>query len=293
MKRRYKFVAVMTGIAMAIALTGFALSTAEIMDNTQTTEPEHEPVIVEEVVRESVITDDPETVVEETIEEEPVIEEEPEPEYIEYTVKAGDSLWAIAKNHYGNGTLYGAIAAYNGISPQAVIHPGDILKIQNNAELEATAVSYSAPEDTTQETVETTPVPVAYNSSIGYGASSFDGEMGVEDAIAVIKDQPSLDTTGMTYMGNWRITGYDPHCDHCCGKHNGITASGNQAEFGVTAGCNNLPLGTKIYVEGYGVFRVDDRGGMSKNHIDIAAPSHDACYQMTGHANVYVISYPD
>ena len=292
MKRTHKIVAIMTGVAMAIALTGFALSTSEIMDNTST-EPEHEPVIVEEVVQESVITDDPETVVEETIEEDPVIEEEPEPEYIEYTVKAGDSLWAIAKNHYGNGTLYGAIAAYNGISPQAVIHPGDVLKIQNDAELEAIAVSYSAPEETTQETVETTPAPVAYNNSIGYGASSFDGEMGVEDAIAVIKDQPILDTTGMTYMGNWRITGYDPHCDHCCGKHNGITASGNQAEFGVTAGCNNLPLGTKIYVEGYGVFRVDDRGGMSKNHIDIAAPSHDACYQMTGHANVYVISYPD
>ena len=203
------------------------------------------------------------------------------------------SLWGIAKNHYGNGALYGAIAVYNGISAQAMIHPGDVLKIQNDAELEAIAVSYSAPEETTQETVETTPAPVTYNSSIGYGASSFDGEMNVEEAVAIIKDQPSIDTTGMTYMGNWRITGYDPHCDHCCGKHNGITASGNQAEFGVTAGCNNLPLGTKIYVEGYGVFRVDDRGGMSKNHIDIAAPSHDACYQMTGYANVYVISYPD
>ena len=98
MKRTHKIVAIMTGFAMAIALTGFAVSTSEIMDNTST-EPEHEPVIVEEVVQESVITDDPETVVEETIEEEPVIEEESEPEYIEYTVKAGDSLWAIAKGN--------------------------------------------------------------------------------------------------------------------------------------------------------------------------------------------------
>ena len=291
MKRKYKFVAVVTGIAMAIALTGFALSTTEIMDNTQTTEPEHEPVIVEEVVQESVI-DDPEAVVEKTIEEEPVIEEKPEPEYIEYTVKAGDSLWAIAKNHYGNGTLYGAIAAYNGISPQAVIHPGDVLKIENIS-MTAEAVSYDAPpvEETNQKKEETS--SVEYTSSIGYGPSSFDGEMGFDEAVALLKDGSSLDKTGMTYMGNWRITGYDPHCDHCCGKHNGITASGRQAEFGVTCGVNNLPLGTKIYIEGYGVYRVDDRGGMSKNHVDIACPSHDVCYQMTGYADVYVISYPD
>ena len=134
---------------------------------------------------------------------------------------------------------------------------------------------------------------VEYTNSIGYGPSSFDGEMGFDEAVALLKDGSSLDKTGMTYMGNWRITGYDPHCDHCCGKHNGITASGRQAEFGVTCGINNLPLGTKIYIEGYGVYRVDDRGGMSKNHVDIACPSHDVCYQMTGYADVYVISYPD
>ena len=293
MKRSRSVVTMLTGFAMALALTGFAVSSGEILGN----EAGYEEPTTEEVVVEKASYEKPEETP--TVEEEPVIkeiveEEVPEeeiPEYTEYIVQAGDSLWSIAQEHYGSGTLYGALAAYNEISTAAVIHPGDVLKIKTD-EIEAVAVSYSAP--TINEPIqEPEPTPVTYNSSIGYGANSFDGEMGVDEAVAVIKDQPNLDTTGMTYMGNWRITGYDPHCDHCCGKHNGITASGNQAEFGVTAGCNNLPLGTKIYVEGYGVFRVDDRGGMSKNHIDIAAPSHDACYQMTGYANVYVISYPD
>lgn len=45
-----------------------------------------------------------------------------------YTVKAGDSLWAIAAKLLGNGARYKEIKAANGLTSDT-IHPGDALKI--------------------------------------------------------------------------------------------------------------------------------------------------------------------
>ena len=46
----------------------------------------------------------------------------------EYTVKAGDSLWKIAKELLGNGSRYGEIIELNGIKND-VIQIGQVLKI--------------------------------------------------------------------------------------------------------------------------------------------------------------------
>ncbi|MCG8924908.1 LysM peptidoglycan-binding domain-containing protein [Lentzea sp. CC55] len=46
-----------------------------------------------------------------------------------YEVQSGDSLWAIAQNHYGDGNRYGEIAAANGIANPDLIHPGQVLTI--------------------------------------------------------------------------------------------------------------------------------------------------------------------
>jgi 3D (Asp-Asp-Asp) domain-containing protein len=78
----------------------------------------------------------------------------------------------------------------------------------------------------------------------------------------------------------WKITSYCS-CTKCCGKSDGITASGKQAEYGYVA-CNWLPFGTLVEIEDLGLFSVQDRGakslfGSKKNHIkhlDVYLPSH-------------------
>ena len=78
----------------------------------------------------------------------------------------------------------------------------------------------------------------------------------------------------------WKITAYCS-CKKCCGKSDGITASGKVAKWGYVA-CNWLPFGTVVEVEGLGAFQVMDRGakslfGSKDNHIkhlDIWFPSH-------------------
>ena len=43
-----------------------------------------------------------------------------------YTVKAGDSWWAIASRH---GTTHGALAALNGKTTADTIYPGEVLRV--------------------------------------------------------------------------------------------------------------------------------------------------------------------
>ena len=79
----------------------------------------------------------------------------------------------------------------------------------------------------------------------------------------------------------WKITAYCS-CKICCGEHaKGITASGKRVEVGMVA-LNWLPFGTKIKIEGMGIYAVEDRGakslfGSKQNkikHIDVYFKSH-------------------
>ena len=65
-------------------------------------------------------------------------------------------------------------------------------------------------------------------------------------------------------------------CVKCCGKTNGITASGTKATAGRTiAAPKNYPFGTKIEIAGMGTYVVEDRGGaITGNKIDIYFDSH-------------------
>lgn len=66
-------------------------------------------------------------------------------------------------------------------------------------------------------------------------------------------------------------------CSKCCGKSDGITASGTYATAGRTiAAPSNYAFGTEIEING-NVYVVEDRGGAIKgNRIDIFFDSHSA-----------------
>lgn len=100
-----------------------------------------------------------------------------------------------------------------------------------------------------------------------------------------------VDTSKYLYLGTYSITGYTPKCAHCCGNTKGITASGVEAIVGYTvAADSSIPFGTTLYIEGYGYYVVEDRGNFGKNVIDIAAPTHESCYDLTNYGvHVYVV----
>ena len=92
------------------------------------------------------------------------------------------------------------------------------------------------------------------------------------------------------YLGSYKLTAYCS-CKICCGDFatnrpvdaNGnpiiYTSSGTIAQAGRTIGVNpsSIPYGTKVYIEGQGMFVAEDTGGgISANHIDIYMDSHEA-----------------
>ncbi len=56
---------------------------------------------------------------------------EPKKDYKEYTVKSGDSFWAIADSEMGDGAKMYQLANYNGLTIGSTIYAGQILKIPN------------------------------------------------------------------------------------------------------------------------------------------------------------------
>lgn len=186
-------------------------------------------------------------------------EENIEPEYQTYIVRAGDCLWNIAYKFYGDGSKYPQIMAANGMTPNSSLNIGMELKIY----------------DSEIEVVN----PTAAIAAMAYmdlsNPRNYTGE---------------VDTSGMRYAGNYRITGYDPNCAHCCSTTHGITSSGRLAELNYSVGCNGLPAGTKLYIQGYGFYRVDDTGNGGTDFIDIACDTHELCYTVTNYnIPVYII----
>lgn len=185
---------------------------------------------------------------------------------IEYTIESGDTLWWIANHFYDDGSFYPYIMENNELSSTNV-REGQILKIKFFDESERSVILSQCYEK------------IEEMESVKKSNSSFStNDNGVPDNSELV--------------GSFRVTGYDPYCVHCCGKDDGVTASGKQATYGrtIAADKSRFPFGTKLYIEGLGIFTVEDRGGAIKNNkIDVAVPSHDDAYKITGNYNVYIV----
>lgn len=104
-----------------------------------------------------------------------------------------------------------------------------------------------------------------------------------DDAAAA---QTKSNNNNSSYLGKYKLT-YYCSCSKCCGKSDGITASGKKAQEGITVASNSIPLGTKISIDGR-VYEVQDRGGMASNVIDVFVSSHQKALNLGVKYNVPV-----
>ena len=85
-------------------------------------------------------------------------------------------------------------------------------------------------------------------------------------------------------------TGYDPMC--CGPRSTGRTASGSRAGRGLVAvDPRVIPLGTKLFIDGYGFCIAADKGSAIRgNRIDLCFDSHsEACHYGRHRVKVYIL----
>lgn len=83
------------------------------------------------------------------------------------------------------------------------------------------------------------------------------------------------DIPELTELGTFKLTAYCA-CEKCCGKSDGITASGTKVKQGRTVAVDTsiIPYGTELYING-NYYIAEDTGPFSGKIIDIYFDSHE------------------
>ena len=87
--------------------------------------------------------------------------------------------------------------------------------------------------------------------------------------------QPEPEEEQLFNIGNYMLTAYCP-CNKCCGKTDGITATGAKAMQGTTIAVdpNVIPYGTEVIINGHTYIAQDCGGAIKGQKIDIYFDSH-------------------
>lgn len=212
---------------------------------------------------------------------EPVQSEDEWPKY--YKVVKGDTWYKISMTYFKTDEYADALAYNNNRSMTDYIFIDEILKIESEDYL----IQLSSEIEKNQLKED------FYTFTAGPFGYKYGERPNPAINISIPKDctgknyTEKVDTSTFEYIGNHLITGYDSYCSHCC-SGTGLMASGNYAVNGYSVAAS-YPIGTTLYIEGYGFYVVEDRG-VSGKHIDIATPSHQDCYALTNSSvAVYIV----
>lgn len=165
------------------------------------------------------------------------------------------------------------------------------------------AYTSPAPKATTSTTATTTPAQSVKTAAPVIAASaSTDRLQQLISGEIVTRTVEKLDalaadaqiTQNFKNLGSFRLSFYCT-CEKCCGAYaTGLTKSGTTVTEGRTIAVDPkvIPLGSRVYIDGYGVFIAEDVGSAIKeNKIDIAVGNHEQALKLgIDEATVYLVA---
>jgi 3D (Asp-Asp-Asp) domain-containing protein/LysM repeat protein len=177
-----------------------------------------------------------------------------------YTVKPNDTLSDIA---LANDVTVDDIKAWNSISTDIIL-PGEELTIVNSSE--STAVETEILADNEIILAETSAEPHE-------GQVVETAEMVIEED-PVIEEPAPVESQENTKEITFTATAYTASCEGCSGiTATGVNIKDNPDKKVISVDPSVIPLGTEVYVEGYGYAVAADTGGAIKgNKIDVFIP---------------------
>lgn len=165
----------------------------------------------------------------------------------------------------------------------------EIITVQEEIPFETITKDVSSGSDTTNKVIQAgqngireVTYKVKYKDDVEIERIELSSEIIKEPVDKIVQIQTKVTSrsgsrgSGVTSAssGRYKVTAYCS-CARCCGKTNGITASGTRATAGRTvAAPSTFAFGTKLLINGK-TYTVEDRGGaIQGNRIDIYMSSH-------------------
>lgn len=164
------------------------------------------------------------------------------------------------------------------------------------------AYTTPAPKATTSTTATTTTQSTKAAAPVIAASASTDRLQQLISGEIVTRTVEKLDalaadtqiTQNFKNLGSFRLSFYCT-CEKCCGAYaTGLTKSGTTVTEGRTIAVDPkvIPLGSRVYIDGYGVFIAEDVGSAIKeNKIDIAVGNHEQALKLgIDEATVYLVA---
>ncbi|MGE7945454.1 LysM peptidoglycan-binding domain-containing protein [Lysinibacillus sp. NPDC093688] len=206
----------------------------------------------------------------------------------QYTVKQGDTLWDIALDHQ---VTVSQIKEWNQLHSD-LIHPGLNLSIIDGLKT-STAVTekpimpaaHESKETTTSATNKTNSMDSKPEATTPSTSNTHAIDSKLEATVPSTSNTNSIDSTPEATSPSTSNTAskeiiveasaYTASCEGCSGiTATGINLKTNPNAKVISVDPTIIPLGSKVYVEGYGEAIAGDTGGAIKgNRIDVFFPS--------------------
>ncbi|PGK59739.1 peptidoglycan-binding protein [Priestia megaterium] len=207
-----------------------------------------------------------------------------------HKVQQGNTLWSISQQY---GVTVDQIKEWNGLKSD-LIYPGEQLKIQSpngQSQQSSPSVAQAAPEaqqaqapaEQTQEEQQQSQAEQAQKEQQQAQAEQAQKEQQQAQAEQAQKEQQPAESSQQANGKSMTVeaTAYTANCAGCSGTTaTGVDLKANPNQKVIAVDPSVIPLGSKVYVEGYGEAVAADTGGAIKgNRIDVFVPSEGDAQQ--------------